>query len=405
MKLASVKIKNFQSHQETAFALSPGINAFIGESNQGKSATLRSILWAVDNRPGGDAIVSDWARDEKGNITDACSVTVTSTDGGTLRRIKDGARNGYDVNGAKLNAIRTSVPEEVSNFFGLGPVNIQRQLDQPYMLSISPGERARVFNNLIRLEDIDRCLSSIETLRRATVKDMDNQKEAGAKEAAQLKALDWVPSVSERMTKLTQWDEERATTLKHAQGLRLLLEEVRQKATLLPRYSRVQEFETRVSQLKQAQGEASRYSHEYNELTALVRALRVSEQQVREIPKLQALLERGQRLLALLKERSPQEARGILLKGLVTQILDHAAHLQSATDPEIFLGRIRRITKLQEAAKAQRSQVTILKAHISAVKMGRTTVNAATTMLLSLEAQLPTTCPYCGHEMGDHEHG
>ena len=41
MKIKRLHLRNFQSHPDTEVELSPGINAFVGASDQGKTATIR----------------------------------------------------------------------------------------------------------------------------------------------------------------------------------------------------------------------------------------------------------------------------------------------------------------------------------------------------------------------------
>lgn len=405
MKLTSVQIKNFQSHQDTKFELSPGINAFIGESNQGKSATLRSLLWAIENRPGGDAIVSDWARDEKGNLTDACAVTATSDEGKSLRRIKEASRNGYDVGGAKLNAIRTSVPQEVSDFFNLGDVNIQRQLDQPYMLAVSPGERARVFNGLIKLEDIDRCLSSIEKLRRATTSKRDTLKEDQAREEAQLKGLAWVEDAETKMQELEALDAERLDLQTRAARLRALLEGVSQKAALLPRYARVEEFEARALAVRRLLDAARQVSQQYNGLSEVVRGLRASEQLAGEIPQLDRALAQITQLRALFAEKADLRNRTTALQGLLTAL--QTQHVRaSLPGPQGLDNRIAVLGKLESSVKKIREQARGLKALLDASTLAWRSWETASNTLRELESQLPDTCPYCGGVIEEkHDHG
>lgn len=405
MKLASVQIKNFQSHQDTKFELSPGINAFIGESNQGKSATLRSLLWAIENRPGGDAIVSDWARDEKGNLTDACAVTVTSDEGKSLRRIKEASRNGYDVDGAKLNAIRTSVPQEVSDFFNLGDVNIQRQLDQPYMLAVSPGERARVFNGLIKLEDIDRCLSSIEKLRRATTAKRDSLKEDQAREESQLRSLSWVEGAEARMLELEALDREEKALREEHSRLQTLLREVAQKSGLLPRYARVNEFESRLLAVKQLLGASGQVSQRYNGLSELVRGLRASERLAREVPQLDRTLARIATLRASFAQQTELKGRILALQGLL-QTLRSQASQASLPDPKGLDEKLALLGKLEGASVKIRGQAQALRLLTSAARTAASAWEKAQESIRDLEAQLPDTCPYCGGLIEEkHTHG
>lgn len=164
--ISEIQIENFQSHKNSKLELHPGINAIIGVSNRGKSAVLRALYWAITNRPTGDGIVSHWAM-EDGKIIAPARVSVKKVDGQIIR-FRNKTENGYEVNGEKLKAIRTDVPESVQTFFNLSDVNIQRQLDAPFLLSQGGTEIARFFNRIIRLEDIDRALAFIDKRRRDT---------------------------------------------------------------------------------------------------------------------------------------------------------------------------------------------------------------------------------------------
>ena len=64
--LQTIQIHNFQSHENSQLDLSPGINTLVGDSDCGKSAVMRAILWAITNSPQGDAYVSDWTKTPKG---------------------------------------------------------------------------------------------------------------------------------------------------------------------------------------------------------------------------------------------------------------------------------------------------------------------------------------------------
>jgi DNA repair exonuclease SbcCD ATPase subunit len=169
----AVHLQNFQSHSDTLLKLHPGINTISGDSDKGKSAAIRGLLWAVENNPQGDAHVSDWIKTEKGTIKAKaeCKVTVFSGKG-SLSRIRSGTLNGYEVNGKILEAIRTDVPAEVGDFFGLGEVNIQRQMDRPFLISYPSGEAARFLNRLVNLTDIDVAMTSMESKRRGLRKEV-----------------------------------------------------------------------------------------------------------------------------------------------------------------------------------------------------------------------------------------
>ena len=63
-----ISIKNFQSHPNTELELDPGINVITGSSDNGKTSIFRALYWIIYNRPSGNSFISNWIKDEKGNI-------------------------------------------------------------------------------------------------------------------------------------------------------------------------------------------------------------------------------------------------------------------------------------------------------------------------------------------------
>jgi len=86
----SLHIKNFQSHPDSFFEFSPGMNVFIGDSDVGKSAIRRALEWLIFNRPISDSFRSWWEGDTE--------VTVVTSEGNIITRIKQKSKNIYRLN-------------------------------------------------------------------------------------------------------------------------------------------------------------------------------------------------------------------------------------------------------------------------------------------------------------------
>ena len=84
------------------------------------------------------------------------------------RQKKGKTGNSYFLNGEELKAFGASVPEEVRKAINFSDLNIQRQLDAPFLLSKSSGEVARYLNKIVHLDSIDSTLQSIESKIRKT---------------------------------------------------------------------------------------------------------------------------------------------------------------------------------------------------------------------------------------------
>lgn len=177
--ITSCKIQNFQSHENTLLEFHSGINAIIGKSGSGKTAIIRALNWSLFNRPGGDAFRSFWDTDTM--------VEVETNEGQKIIRSKTKKENSYSLEseGKKkldFKAFGQGVPDEISEALNISDINIQLQMDAPFLLSSSAGEVARYLNKITHLDKIDTTLSNIT----AKVRVHKGEKESEKKRVEQL---------------------------------------------------------------------------------------------------------------------------------------------------------------------------------------------------------------------------
>lgn len=174
--IKSIRLRNFQSHRDNVFDFTTGVNSVIGISDAGKTACIRALKWITTNRPLGNAFVSNWAKESKpdknGVVDDKkakqilpCIVTITTTNH-LVERYKMGLKNTYTVDGVELEAVGTSVPQEVVDALNFDNINIQYQLDAPFLLTETSGEVARMLNKIVKLDDIDSTTRAIISYKR-----------------------------------------------------------------------------------------------------------------------------------------------------------------------------------------------------------------------------------------------
>ena len=199
--IKNIHIQNIQSHKDTLLEFSPGINAIVGSSNNGKSAVLRALYWARYNRPlGTDTLLSHWAVDKKGNQIAPMEVCVENDNGVVIRRrTKD--ENQYIVNNEELNVVKTDVPAEVESLFCLSDTNIQKQQDAPFLLSLSSGQVAQYFNKTVRLDIIDKVLSNAENKRRKTNQEIAQTEELCLEYKQKREKYSWLEEVEKLLIK------------------------------------------------------------------------------------------------------------------------------------------------------------------------------------------------------------
>jgi DNA repair exonuclease SbcCD ATPase subunit len=156
--LKSLEIENFGGHKHTVVELSPGVNVFWGNNNAGKTYVFKALNWVVNNRPSSGRMLHRSIKD-KGTVR----VTVVTSEDRTVTHEKDIFVNKkgekkvkesrYIIDGEVFSGYGTSVPEEVKEVLNISSINIQKQLEGPYLVTSSPGEIARVINKYTQLDD------------------------------------------------------------------------------------------------------------------------------------------------------------------------------------------------------------------------------------------------------------
>jgi hypothetical protein len=162
-KIKSVHIKNVNNHEESVYDFNKHINLIVGSSENGKSASIRGIVFAMYNIYNSDLV--NW--DEK-----FAQVTIEFFDGAIIKRTK-----GKDVNrvefkypGQKEFTIYKSFgadyPEEVWNFLGNPPKYIDSkpiayadQHSKTFLVDLKPTQLPSVFSQLTGVEDLEECSS------------------------------------------------------------------------------------------------------------------------------------------------------------------------------------------------------------------------------------------------------
>lgn len=153
--IKSVAMENFQSHKETLIEFVSGLNVISGASDHGKSSILRALYWVIKNRPSGDSIRNwDCGKNDAVSVeivlqNDDCEHSIT-------KERKSNKVTYQTTQGAFLEAIGRDVPEEISNLIDISDFSIQPQHDPYFLLTTSPGNVARMLNDLVGLSVIDK---------------------------------------------------------------------------------------------------------------------------------------------------------------------------------------------------------------------------------------------------------
>lgn len=197
--ITKILIKNFQSHKRTIIDLSNGINIFVGISDKGKTVIIRAINWVIYNKPSGDAFRSYWGGDT--------IVELTFSDGTVVTRGKTNSENYYKLNGERLKAFGQGVPEEVTKAINMDMVNIQLQMDAPFLLSETAGEVASHFNKIAGISIIDKSIAKAKKEVADTKSSINQRKEDLEEKIEQLKQYALLDSLEEKVKRLDRKDK------------------------------------------------------------------------------------------------------------------------------------------------------------------------------------------------------
>lgn len=220
-RLHRAKLTGFQSHLKSVIEFSPRITALVGESNAGKSAVLRAIRWAAYDQPRG----SGFLRADGKSV----EVVLEMTNGQTIERTRTASSAGIlKINGEEHKGFTRALPPTLMQTHGMVPVEVQgltlypsvaAQTEGPFLLSLSPPQRAIAISPLGGSERIDAAAKQLSSdrLRQAT---------------AMRQTQDSLDTAERQLLALGNW-QERLETLQKAMRLAEQVEEKQRKLSHL----------------------------------------------------------------------------------------------------------------------------------------------------------------------------
>lgn len=198
--LNKVNIQNFQSHKDSELEFVPGVNVIIGPSDQGKSAIIRALRFVLENRPLGDDICSDWGGET--------NVTIETEEGDTVSRIKAKDKNQYLVNDILFKAFGHNPPEEVTQVLNMDGFNLQYQNESPFMISLEPGQAAKVLNQAASISDIDLATKNIKSWRTVAKTEKEQNERIIQKKTEELKRYASLPELEGKLVAAEQQERQ-----------------------------------------------------------------------------------------------------------------------------------------------------------------------------------------------------
>jgi exonuclease SbcC len=301
-----LRIENFQSWKKQVFTFSPGVNVFIGTSDTGKSAAfLRAIRLLATNRPAGSEFISTWAG------KDNMAVELVVDNGQIVFREKGKSTNLYGIGYAdgsqddqEFAAFGMGVPEEVQRLLNLDPINIQGQLDGPFLLNMSPGDVARELNRACKLEGIDRGIVNSSKRARGLEQKVDSITGQIKSHEEHIAALAWLDEVETKLVELEQKRGKTTELFEKGTKLRELIQTIQQEQVNVKELSVRLKAEPQITTLW---GKYSRYEQLIKKKRRLRELCVAIERQKETVDKNRALLKASAKLKKLIKIHNEKE--------------------------------------------------------------------------------------------------
>ncbi|MHA1289041.1 MAG: AAA family ATPase [Candidatus Thorarchaeota archaeon] len=340
--IESLKIKNFQSHKNSTLEFDPGVNVIIGSSDSGKTAIIRALRWLTWNRPAGDSIRSWWGGDTEVTLTLPTS---------TISRVK-GKENLYKLDSLEFKAFGADVPKEIQKEINFNDLNLQQQLDRPFLLDDSPGEVAQHFNKVAQLDVIDSSMSNVKRWIREIEQD-DKTKHKQLKELMEeLKTYDYLDKMEEDVQAVEYLEKEKVSVFQQEAALKKIVEELQQIEEEISSCSGILNLEEQVVSLLSLFAQRRLLDDKQFELEKLVEEIEKVNQEYEETIQFLEIEKPLEYVFTILRKRDTLQEHCQTLKILIDDI-------------------------------------------------GTTTRNIQTVQkeIEKLESQMPEICPFCGQRM------
>lgn len=244
--IKKVILENFQSHKYTELEFDKNLNVIVGPSDQGKSAIIRGIKWALYNEPTGDFFIREGETE--------CSVTIVFSNNIKLKRYRSKTKNYYylyDNNGEEIifEGFGTKVPQEIIDKISFrkvlldennsNSINIGEQLESPFLLSEKSSTRANAIGRLVGVHIVDDALrDTLKDIRNLNIKKRNHEDnlEKLYTNLAQYDYLDNLIAISNRLKAIKEEIYGKQSKLSNLTQKLELLSKIKNEIELLNRY-------------------------------------------------------------------------------------------------------------------------------------------------------------------------
>ncbi len=181
----TIELNDWESHKHTILELSETVTVILGQSHNGKSSIVRAFDWVQNNRPVSTSYFPRGKKKPK-------SIVSILKDESFISRVRTKSKNYYETKDGEFKALRSGVPVQVTDFLGMTEINLQLQKDVHYMLTDTPGVRAKRLNDIAGLSEMDKAIDAVNSMHRSVQSEYNIKTETLNELEGEYKELDWV---------------------------------------------------------------------------------------------------------------------------------------------------------------------------------------------------------------------
>lgn len=389
--IKSLEIQNFQSHKNTKLVFHPGVNIIVGSSDSGKTAVLRALRWGLTNKPSGDAFRSSW-----GGTTE---VRIELEDA-VIERLKGNSSNLYKLNDFDLAAFGQGVPDEVEKAANINDVNLQAQMDAPFLLSENSGEVAKFFNRIARLDVIDKTTSRIKKATNKVKEEINVLTITIEKNEKDLLRYGFIKKAEIDLGVLEGMEQTKSNKVLTQSKLRKLISDINTTENQIIKNSEFKTIEKKVDELLKLIEEKKKLETSYNLLSILISRISEAEKNMSDIKGKVVLLPSINNLIQLYQKKEIVEKNRVSLIELKTRVEKTNKRIKFQKDFLQVEEKMNAVLLLIKDKNEMLWQKSGLLTVVDSIKSSQMQMELKSKELDSLENQfhtlMPNICPLCG---------
>lgn len=275
-----MELVNFEIHKHTILEFHPGVNVITGSSDEGKSSIIRSLGLLLFNRPLGTQYIKE------GESYSLVSVRLDSND--RIDRVRSEEDNYYehykgDKKIGSYKALRSGIPEQISETMNMSRTNVQMQLDPHFLLntSTSPGEVASQINKVAGLHDIDTTLGNVNKTTRKAKQEQENTKEKIKELTKQIHSYKQIYEIDTKLADLEEKHEHYESVSESYGKLDSYLKKMKRIKRDLEDYRKVlRKAEPKVDSIQKKLGSIRKIDYRLGRLLRLYNSIKRIEEQI-----------------------------------------------------------------------------------------------------------------------------